>query len=119
MKAPALAAVTERRILVSYRVDPDLPGSHLPAPFRPALAGGHGVAGICLIRPGRIRPAGLPAAGLRPESAARRVAVCPDGPGGPVTGVCIPPARHLLPAGRAGRRPPVRRLPAPGPVPGA
>lgn len=36
MKAPALAAVMERRILVNYRVDPDLLGSYLPAPFRPA-----------------------------------------------------------------------------------
>jgi hypothetical protein len=90
MKVPALAAVIERRILVNYRVDPDLLGSYLPAPFRPALVGGHGVAGICLIRLGRIRPAGLPAAGLRSENAAHRVAVCWDGPDGPVTGVYIP-----------------------------
>jgi hypothetical protein len=90
MKAPALAAVMERRILVNYRVDPDLLGSYLPAPFRPALVGGHGVAGICLIRLGRVRPAGLPAAGLRSENAAHRVAVSWDGPDGPVTGVYIP-----------------------------
>jgi hypothetical protein len=90
MKAPALAAVMERRILVNYRVDPDLLGSYLPAPFRPALVGGHGVAGICLIRLARIRPAGLPAAGLRSQSAAHRAAVCWDGPDGPVTGVYIP-----------------------------
>ena len=90
MKAPALAAVMERRILVNYRVDPDLLGSYLPALFRPALVGGHGVAGICLIRLGRIRPAGLPAAGLRSENAAHRVAVCWDGADGPVTGVYIP-----------------------------
>lgn len=90
MKAPALAAVMERRILVNYRVDPEVLGSYLPAPFRPALVGGHGVAGICLIRLGRIRPAGLPAAGLRSENAAHRVAVCWDGPDGPVTGVYIP-----------------------------
>lgn len=90
MKVAALAAVMERRILVNYRVDPDLLGSCLPAPFRPALVGGHGVAGICLIRLGRIRPAGLPAGGLRSENAAHRVAVCWDGPDGPVTGVYIP-----------------------------
>ena len=94
MKAPALAAVMERRILVNYRVDPELLGASLPAPFRPALVGGHGVAGICLIRLGRIRPAGLPAAlaagGLRSENAAHRAAVCWDGPDGPVTGVYIP-----------------------------
>jgi hypothetical protein len=66
MKAPALAAVMERRILVNYRVDPDLLSSYLPAPFRPALVGGHGVAGICLIRLGRTRPAGLPGGRLFP-----------------------------------------------------
>jgi hypothetical protein len=90
VKAPALAAVMERRILVNYRVDPDVLGGCLPAPFRPALVGGHGVAGICLIRLGRTRPAGLPAAGLRSENAAHRVAVSWDGPDGPVTGVYIP-----------------------------
>jgi hypothetical protein len=90
MKAPALAAVMERRILVNYRVDPDLLSSFLPAPFRPALVNGHGVAGICLIRLGRVRPAGLSVRGLRSENAAHRVAVCWDGPDGPVTGVYIP-----------------------------
>jgi Uncharacterized conserved protein (COG2071) len=90
MKAPALAAVMERRILVNYRVDPDVLARYLPAPFRPALVGGYGVAGICLIRLGRIRPAGVPAGGLRSENAAHRVAVCWDGPDGPVTGVYIP-----------------------------
>ena len=87
MKAPALAAVMERRILVNYRVDPDLLGSYLPVPFRPVLLGGHGVAGVCLIRLGRIRPAGLPAARLRSENAAHRAAVCWDAPDGPVTSI--------------------------------
>lgn len=90
MKAPALAAVMERRILVNYRVDPELLGSYLPQPFRPALVDGHGVAGICLIRLGRIRPVGLPAIGVRSENAAHRVAVCWDEADGPVTGVYIP-----------------------------
>lgn len=90
MKAPALAAVMERRILVNYRGDPELLGSYLPKPFRPALVDDHGVAGICLIRLGRVRPAGLPAVGLRSENAAHRVAVCWDAADGPVTGVYIP-----------------------------
>ena len=91
MKAPALRAVMERRLLVNYRVDPGVLAAALPAPFRPAVVGDHGIAGICLIRLGRLRPAGLPArAGLRSENAAHRVAVCWDTPAGPVTGVYVP-----------------------------
>jgi hypothetical protein len=88
---PTLRATMERRILVNYRVDPDVLAAVLPAPFRPALVEGHGVAGMCLIRLGGIRPAGLPAAlGLTSENAAHRVAVEWDTPDGPVTGVYVP-----------------------------
>ncbi len=81
----------ERRILVNYRVDPDVLAAVLPPPFRPALVDGRGVAGICLIRLGGIRPAGLPAAfGLTSENAAHRVAVEWDTPDGPVNGVYVP-----------------------------
>jgi hypothetical protein len=89
--APPLRAWMERRLLVNYRVDPEVLAAIVPAPFRPALVDGHGMAGICLIRLGAIRPAGLPAAiGLTSENAAHRVAVCWDGPDGPVTGVYVP-----------------------------
>ena len=88
--APAIRAVMERRLLVNYRVDPELLAALLPAPFRPVLVAGYGVAGICLIRLGQVRPEGVPArAGLTSENAAHRVAVCWDGPDGPVTGVYI------------------------------
>jgi hypothetical protein len=81
----------ERRLLVNYRVDPEFLASLLPAPFRPVLVGGYGVAGICLIRLAGIRPAGVPAwAGLTSENAAHRVAVCWDSKDGPVTGVYVP-----------------------------
>jgi len=90
MRAPAIRAVMERRLLVNYRVDPALLAALLPAPFRPVLVGGYGVAGICLIRLGQVRPGGVPArAGLRSENAAHRVAARWDGPDGPVTGVYI------------------------------
>jgi Uncharacterized conserved protein (COG2071) len=90
MRAPAIRAVIERRLLVNYRVDPELLATLLPAPFRPVLVGGYGVAGICLIRLGQVRPEGVPArAGLTSENAAHRVAVCWDSPDGPVTGVYI------------------------------
>jgi hypothetical protein len=97
VRAPALRTVIERRLLINYRVDPDVLARFLPAPFRPVTVNGYGVAGICLIRLGRVRPVGVPgAAGLTMESAAHRVAVCWDsadgaeGAAGPVTGVYIP-----------------------------
>jgi hypothetical protein len=91
MRRPPLRAVMERRVLVNYRVDPAALAAVLPAPFRPALVADYGVAGICLIRLGHVRPAGMPSVtGLRSENAAHRIAVTWDGPDGPVTGVYIP-----------------------------
>ena len=91
MRTSTIKATIERRILVNYRVDPDALARVLPKPFRPALVGDFGIAGICLIRLGAIRPAGLPAAvGVTSENAAHRVAVEWDTADGPVTGVYIP-----------------------------
>jgi Uncharacterized conserved protein (COG2071) len=93
---PTMAATVERRLLINYRVAPDVAASMLPAPFRPRLAAGAAVAGICLIRLGDLRPAGLPAAaGLRTENSAYRIAVEWDTPTGGTshTAVYIP-ARH-------------------------
>ena len=91
MRAPTIRATIERRILVNYRVDPDALAGILPEPFRPALVGGVAVAGICLIRLGGIRTAGLPAVlGVTSENAAHRVAVEWDTADGPVTSVYIP-----------------------------
>jgi hypothetical protein len=91
VRAPTIQATIERRILVNYRLDPDMLAGFLPEPFRPALVGGFAIAGICLIRLGGIRPAGLPAVlGATSENAAHRVAVEWDTAEGPVTGVYIP-----------------------------
>lgn len=91
MRAPSIRATIERRLLVNYRIDPDVLAAVLPAPFRPALVGGYGVGGICLIRLGHIRPSGLPAGvGPTTENAAHRVAVEWDTPTGPIAGVYIP-----------------------------
>jgi hypothetical protein len=86
-----MTATMQRRILVNYRVDPDILASLLPEPFRPAVVGGFGVAGICLIRLGHIRPSGWPASlGLTSENVAHRVAVEWPSAHGTVTGVYIP-----------------------------
>lgn len=89
---PRIVGEVERRLLVNYRVDPEVVAGLLPPPFRPQLVNGHAVAGICLLRLGSIRPLGLPAAiGLRSENAAHRFAVEWDEPGGRLrTGVYVP-----------------------------
>ncbi|MGX1885939.1 DUF2071 domain-containing protein [Streptomyces sp. NPDC055287] len=91
MKQPRLASVIERRLLVNYRVDPDVATRLLPAGLRPQLVHGYAVAGICLLRLGGVRPAWAPkSAGLRSENAAHRISVEWDGPDGVETGVYIP-----------------------------
>src|SRR5262245_27551333 len=76
MKLPAIRGLIDRRILANYRVDPAVLASHIPAPFRPKIVNGWGIAGICLIRLAQIRPAGLPQwLGVTSENAAHRVAV--------------------------------------------
>jgi hypothetical protein len=92
VRGPAIRAVMERRLLVSYRIEPDVIQAVLPAPFRPALACGYAVGTICLIRLAGIRPAGLLPSpfGLRAESAAHRIAVLLDTAAGPAPSVYIP-----------------------------
>src|SRR4051794_32336287 len=91
MQIPTMASRIERRLLVNYRVDPELLRGVLPRPFRPRLVSGYAVAGICLIRLGALRPDILPGHhGLRTENAAHRIAVEWDGPTGVQTGVYIP-----------------------------
>src|SRR5262245_5166815 len=83
MRIPVIRGIIERRILVNYRVDPAVLAKLLPAPFRPKLVRGHGMAGICLIRLGGIRPTFWPKGlgGIRSENAAHRTAVVWDDAG--------------------------------------
>lgn len=90
MKLPVIAGVIERRILVNYQVDPDVLARTLPAPFRPQLVRGVGLAGICLIRLKGVRPRGLPALlGITSENAAHRTAVEWDDAGATHRGVFV------------------------------
>src|SRR4051812_10887646 len=76
MQIPVIRGVIDRRILVNYRVDPDVLARLLPSPFRPKLVKGVGMAGVCLIRLKHIRPRFLPAfLGISSENAAHRIAV--------------------------------------------
>ncbi|MET7423654.1 DUF2071 domain-containing protein [Dactylosporangium sp. NPDC005555] len=91
LQPPPLTGVVERRLLVNYRTDPDTTARLLPAPLRPRLVNGWAVAGICLIRLGRLRPRHMPAVvGLRSENAAHRIAVEWDTGAGTRSGVYIP-----------------------------
>jgi len=72
----SVEAVIRRRLLVNFRVRPDVLEEILPPPFEPRLVSGWGMAGICLIGLGNLRPEGVPAVlGLRTENAAHRIAV--------------------------------------------
>jgi hypothetical protein len=91
MRLSTVSSVIERRILVNYRVAPDVVAGLLPAPLRPQLVNGWAVAGVCLIRLGRLRPSSMPDwLGTRNENAAHRIAVEWDEPGSRQAGVYIP-----------------------------
>jgi hypothetical protein len=91
LQLPVVAGTIERRILVNFRCRPEALKRILPAPFRPKLINGWGMAGICLVRLGGLRPAFLPAiTGLRSENAAHRIAVEWDEDGVIHEGVFIP-----------------------------
>src|SRR5688572_15111443 len=91
MRLPAIQGIIDRRILVNYRLDADVAARLLPRPFWPKLAHGYAIAGICLIRLKRIRPAFVPIdAGVSSENAAHRFAVEWERDGRRHEGVFIP-----------------------------
>lgn len=90
MRLPVIQGVIDRRLLINYRVDPDVLQRVLPPPFRPQLVGDWGIAGVCLIRFRDLRPRGCPAAcGFSSENAAHRIAVQWDENGTTRTGVYV------------------------------
>jgi len=91
MQIPIIRGLIDRRILVNFRVDADVLAHILPAPFRPKLVSGSGMAGVCLIRLNGIRPRFLPSfLGISSENAAHRIAVEWDQDGETNEGVFIP-----------------------------
>jgi hypothetical protein len=76
MRIPIVRGLIDRRILVNYRVNPEVLAKILPQPFRPKLIHGRGMAGVCLIRLRQLRPRPWPAfLGMSSENAAHRIAV--------------------------------------------
>jgi hypothetical protein len=91
MHLPQIRGVIRRRLLVNFRVDPEVVQRQLPRSFLPKLHEGFAIAGVCLIRLEDIRPAGFPVVlGLSSENAAHRIAVVWDDANGPKEGVYIP-----------------------------
>lgn len=91
MISKTIDCVIERRLLVSYRLDPERVAALVPRPFRPQLVNGHAVGGVCFIRMSALRVAHLPrAAGLATENAAHRFAVGWDDEHGHHVGVYVP-----------------------------
>lgn len=83
MRLPLLQGTIRRRLLVNYRIHPDVMATQLPEPFRPKLHCGWAVAGVCLMRLERLRPRSLRLpVGFASEHATHRVAVCWDDPRG-------------------------------------
>ncbi|MFE6735338.1 DUF2071 domain-containing protein [Microbacterium sp. NPDC057650] len=79
-----------RRLLVSYRIDPEVARAIVPAPLRPQLVAGHALGGFCVLGLDAIRPAWMPGPlGLRSENTAHRMAVEWDEDGETRTGVYI------------------------------
>ena len=61
MRTPVMDSVVERRLLVNYRITPEVVARLLPAGFRPQVVRGWAVGGVCAIRLGSLRPHGMPA----------------------------------------------------------
>ena len=57
---PSIQGVIKRRLLVNFRVDPDVVQQLLPPRLTPKLQAGYAIAGICLIRLEQIRPSFVP-----------------------------------------------------------
>lgn len=92
IKLPVIQGLIGRRILVNFRVAPEIIQRQLPSKFQPKLHAGAAIAGICLIRLEQIRPQGLPSfIGHSSENAAHRIAVLwEDEAGATREGVFIP-----------------------------
>jgi hypothetical protein len=91
MQIPVIHGTIDRRILVNFRVDPDILARILPAPFKPKLINGAGMAGVCLIRLKQVTPQFVPTSlGLNSENAAHRIAVTWEQDAKTFQGVYVP-----------------------------
>ena len=73
---PVIEGVIGRRLLLNFRIDPDLVAPLLPEPLEVLTHRRFAIVGICLIGMERLRPKGLPSwLGLTSENMAHRIAI--------------------------------------------
>ena len=73
---PVLEGIIARRLLINFRVAPELVRPLVPAALEIVEQNGFAVVGVCLIRLEKLRPSGTPAAlGLSSENMAHRIAI--------------------------------------------
>jgi hypothetical protein len=76
MLLDTIHGVIARRVLLNFRIEPEVMAKVLPKPFRPKLYGGKAIGGVCMIRFEGLRPRFAPDwMGMASENAAHRVAV--------------------------------------------
>jgi hypothetical protein len=91
MLLDTIQGIIERRILLSYRIDPEVLQKALPPGFCPKLFKDKGNGGVCMIRFGGLRPRTIPEwLGFGSENAAHRIAVEWNQEDGRKEGVSIP-----------------------------
>lgn len=89
----AIKGIIDRRILVNYRIDPEIMSQYLPRPFKPKIKNGYAIGGICLIRLKNMQPGFTPSfvkSGFSSENAAHRMAVEWETCSGLEQGVFVP-----------------------------
>ena len=91
MLLDTIHGIIDRRVLLNYRLEPEVVARVLPRGFRPKLFARHAIGGVCMIRFARLRPRGVPGwLGLGSENAAHRIAVQWEQDGQTREGVFIP-----------------------------
>lgn len=71
-----ITGTIDHRILLNYRIDPEIMRRQLPPEFKPKLVNGKAIGGICQVSLSDMRPKGLPAiATTQSHNAAHRIAV--------------------------------------------
>lgn len=70
-----ITGIIDHRILLNYRIDPEVMQRNLPEGFKPLLVKGHAIGGICQVSLSGMRPKCLPVGGSHSHNTAHRIAV--------------------------------------------